>query len=111
MKKLILILGSLIILAIIVCLVINFYTELSIGALVGFVFGFGFYFYNKGSDKNKDELIYRIGNWIVLTIEFLFFAFMCTGLLFRYQMGNLIALPGIGLGILFGFLYDKSNKH
>jgi predicted membrane protein len=110
MKNSILSLGVLIIIFLGACIVINFYPELAIGLIVGLIFGFVAYFYGTQTEKNQDEIINRISYYLFFGIEFSFFAFMCTGLIFRYQLGNAAGIVGIGFGVLLGFLHKKINE-
>ena len=110
MKNVILILSVLIIIFLGACIVINYYPEIAIGLIVGLVFGFAAYFYETQTEENQEEVIRRISYYLFFGIEFSFFAFLCTGLIFRYQFGNAVGILGIGLGSLLGFLHKKINE-
>lgn len=109
-KTLVLIFAALIIIFLTICIINNYYLELAIGFLVGLFFGFSAYFHWTETEINKKELIQRICSYIFFGLEISLFVFLLTGYIFQCQLGNLVAVPGIGLGILFGLMYKKSAK-
>lgn len=110
MKNSILILGILIVLALAVCGVIGFYVEPAIGLMVGSIFGFAVFFHWHETENNKYEPVFHICRYLFFGVEFSFFAFLIPGTLFHYQIGTLVGIAGILVGVLFGSLYQRFSQ-
>jgi hypothetical protein len=110
MKNSILILGILIVLALSVCAVLGLYVEPAIGLMVGFIFGFVTVFHWRKTEVNRYEPAFRICNFLFFGLELAFFAILISGILFHYQIGILVGVAGILLGILFSSLYQRFSK-